>query len=93
MRDRNYNVDRTQIQWMCAVNTPVLIHRACVNTGTLSQTRYIQEAVAARLAEDLGMDYDDLMGQMPPPRSLAAFLIGPGQGKRSWAISTPEDVR
>lgn len=59
---------RAKIQFITSASMPNLIYRACVCTGTVSNTRYIQEAVCARLAHDLDLDYKDLIAELPPPR-------------------------
>jgi len=66
-----------------------MIYDACDLLGTPSNTRYIQEAICARLASDMGLDYDALIAKLPPTRSSvglrAARAHGPG--------NTVEDVR
>lgn len=81
-----------KIQFVCSAATPRLIYLACLATDTISNTAYIQQAVSAALARDLGLDYDDLIAAHPPHRGNAKHryprgpnLIGPA--------NTVEEVR
>ena len=62
---------RVRIQFVSFARMPNLIYKACVKTGTVSNTRYIQEAVCARLSADLGLDYEELLNDLPPGRGWA----------------------
>lgn len=70
---------RAKIQFIAPASFPNLIYRACVATDTVSNTRYIQEAVAARLARDLGMDEQVLLDALPPCRGRAGMRLGPNR--------------
>jgi hypothetical protein len=67
---------KAKIQFVAPPNFPSLIHKACVETDTVSNTRYIQEAMCARLARDLGLDEQELIDSLPPSRGMAAALFG-----------------
>lgn len=73
----------TKIQFVTFVRMPYLIYQACLHTGTLSATRYIQEAVIARLNQDLDLDLDELRNELPPSRSRAACLSNPHERRVS----------
>lgn len=70
------NEFRAKIQFVTSARMPSLIHRACLITGTPSNTRYIQEALCERLSRDTGIPLDDLLSELPPPRGPAALLFG-----------------
>lgn len=76
------NEHRAKIQFITSARMPSLIYRACLAKGVASNTRYVQEAVARRLSEDLGIPLGDLLDELPPPRSKAAHLFGPGEHQR-----------
>ena len=65
---------RAKIQFITSAAMPNQIYEACKKTGTVSNTRYVQEAVCARLAEDLGIPYADLIDALPPTRGNSATL-------------------
>lgn len=83
------NEFRAKIQFIAPAAFPNMIYRACVNTDTVSNTRYIQEAVAKRLSEDLGIPYDDLLDMLPEPRGKA-MVRWHGQVRPSQTV---EEVR
>ena len=68
---------RAKIQFVTSAEMPSLIYRACLTTGTLSNTRYIQEAVCEKLSQDLGIPLQDLLDRLPPPRTSASVPWGP----------------
>ena len=65
-----------KVQFVTARRHPYLIYLACLKTETVSNTRYIQEAICERLSRDLGIPLDDLLDELPPPRSKAKHLFG-----------------
>lgn len=65
---------RTKIQFVTFTAMPSLIYKACVATGVVSNTRYVQEAVNEKLARDLGLDLDELTAMLPTPKGPAKFL-------------------
>ena len=67
---------RSKIQFVTSASMPSRIYKACLATGTGSNTRYIQEAVCERLSRDLGIPLDDLLAELPPSRTMAATLFG-----------------
>ena len=66
---------RAKIQFITFAAMPSMIHEACVKTGTVSQTRYVQEAVCEKLARDLGQPVENLLARLPEPRGKAAALL------------------
>ena len=68
---------RTKIQFVSFAAMPALIHQACLKTGVVSGTRYIQIAVCAALARDLGLTTQELTDQLPPTRGPAGHLAHP----------------
>lgn len=73
------NEFRAKVQFICPARWPSLMYRACVATDTVSNTRYIQEAVAARLARDLGIPEQELLDELPTPRGPAGVRLGPNR--------------
>lgn len=74
----SYRIDetRTTIHFLTSAEMPSLVYDACVKTGTPSNTRYVQEAVCRRLAEDLGLDLDELLARLPAGRRQARVFHG-----------------
>lgn len=68
---------RAKIQFITSAEMPAMIYRACMATGTCSNTRYIQEAVCERLARDLDIPVERLLDRLPTPKSRAAIPFGP----------------
>jgi hypothetical protein len=75
--DEKYGEFRAKIQFTTAAWMPYKIYQACLATGILSNTRYCQLAVCEALARDLGLDYDELVSQLPRPRTVANHLFNP----------------
>lgn len=71
---------RSKIQFTSSAEMPYLIYRACIATGTVSNTVYLQHAVVAALARDLGLDPQPLLDALPPARGSAAALFNPSGG-------------
>lgn len=67
---------RAKIQFTTSAETPSLIYKACLATGHMSNTAYVQHAVAEALARDLGIPLDDLLAKLPPNRGSSATLFG-----------------
>lgn len=86
----NLNEHRAKIQFITSASMPHNIYKACLKTGCVSNTRYIQEAVCARLAEDLGVPVEDLIAELPPPRTTAGVLF---DGSRKVAPRTPDETK
>lgn len=97
---------RAKVQFTTFARMPWLIYQACVKTGIVSNTVYLQRAVCEALARDLDMDFDELIEECPPPRSKAKHLWhgdeerfpvhlgGPSGGvHRIGAGNTNEEVR
>lgn len=71
----NLNEFRAKIQFITSASMPHNIYKACLKTHTVSNTRYIQEAVCERLSKDLGVPLEDLLAELPPPKTLAGVLF------------------
>ena len=70
------NEYRAKIQFITSARMPSLIYKACLKTGTVSNTVYIQHAVCEALARDLDIPLDDLLAELPPHRGMSATLFG-----------------
>lgn len=72
-----YNLDefKAKIQFVTSARTPSLIYKACVKTGTVSNTVYIQHAVAEALSRDLGIPLEELIAELPPNMTSAKRLL------------------
>jgi len=94
---------RAKVQFTTSADMPMLVYDACLKTGVPSNTVYYQLATCAALARDLGLDYDELVAALPPPRGPAGHLFDPGQTNhtmsRFWKsvaigpANTNEEVR
>jgi hypothetical protein len=69
---------------------PSMVFQACMATGTPSLSRYYQEAVCRRLADDMGYDLDQLLEHLPPTRKQDTLFNG---HRRVGPANTEEDVR
>lgn len=58
----------TKIQFATATELPMLISKARALRGYTSNTQYVQRVLARAVADDLGIDYEDLLARMPPTR-------------------------
>lgn len=74
------NEFRTKIQFLAPARMPSLVYKACLATGMVSNTVYIQHAVCEALARDLGMDLQELLDDLPIPRTAANTLRDPTKG-------------
>ena len=72
--------DRTKIQFTTSLTMPHLIYKACLITGTVSNTVYCQHALVEALSRDLGIPAEDLLAELPPPRGPAKHLYDPAEG-------------
>jgi len=70
---------RTKIQFTSSARMPSDIYHACLVTGTVSNTVYIQHAVIDALSRDLRIPRETLLGALPPPRGPAAHLFDPAE--------------
>lgn len=70
---------RAKIQFITFARMPSLIFKACQETQTVSNTRYIQEAVCEKLSRDLDIPLDDLIAELPQPKGMAAVPFGPNR--------------
>ena len=68
---------RAKIQFTTSARMPSDIYKACLITGTVSNTVYIQHAVVDALARDLNVDRGTLLGALPPPRGPSGHLFDP----------------
>jgi len=83
---------RAKIQFVTSAHTPALIYRACRATGTVSNTRYLQLAVAEALSRDLGIPLQDLLDRLPPVKGPAKALFGPDRRAQRRYGSAIEEV-
>lgn len=84
---------RAKIQFITFAAMPNMIYRAAQRTGTVSNTRYIQEAVCERLSRDLGIPLSELIDRLPPPRGAASVLFGDDRRPLKRAPLPNEEVR
>jgi hypothetical protein len=68
---------RAKIQFITFAAMPKMIYEACQRTDTVSNTRYIQEAVCEKLSRDLNIPVTVLLEQLPPPKGAANHLMSP----------------
>ena len=68
------NEFRAKVQFVTFAGMPALITRAAKARGYVSNTQYIQHALAEALAKDLDISLDDLVEQLPPPQGGAAHF-------------------
>lgn len=82
--------NRTTIHFITFAEMPMMVYEACCATGTPSNTRYVQEAVCRKLADDTGLDYDELLSRLPPTRRQARVFNGQ---RAIGPANTVEEVR
>lgn len=68
---------RTKIQFTTGAWMPQMIYRACLITGTSSNTTYAQTAICEKLARDLDVDLDELLSRLPKGRTMSVHLFNP----------------
>lgn len=83
---------RAKVQFITFARMPHLIYKACIKTGTPSNTRYVQEAVCERLSRDLDIPLQDLMDELPPARGMAGVLFGGDRKPRKRPLHDVEEV-
>jgi len=83
---------RAKIQFVTSAQTPNLIYKACVRTNTMSNTRYIQEAVCEKLSRDLDIPLQELLDALPPCRTTAATLWGGDRKPKPRPLTEYEEV-
>jgi hypothetical protein len=66
---------RAKIQFLTSASMPMNIYDARQKVGVTSQTRYIQLAVCAALSRDLGIDYEELVRELPEYRGSLGGII------------------
>ena len=71
---------RAKIQFTTSARMPSDIYHACLATGTVSNTVYIQHALIDALSRDLAIPRATLLGALPPPRGPAVHLYDPTDG-------------
>lgn len=87
---------RAKIQFVTSSEMPSLIYKACLATGTISNTAYLQRAVCEALARDLDLDLDDLIAALPPHRGMARVMFGDDRQPmphRTGPANTVESVK
>ena len=62
---------QAKIHFVTSARMPSLIYKAAKKTGKCSNTVYIQHALCEILARDLDMDEDELLGELPTPKTNA----------------------
>ena len=75
--DEKYGEFRAKIQFTTAAWMPYKIYQACRATGVRSNTVYCQIALCEKLARDLDLDLEELLAQLPTPRTTNRFLFDP----------------
>lgn len=78
---------RAKIQFTTSASMPHLIYRACLATGIVSNTVYIQRAVAEALARDLNIPLDQVLADLPPPRGPSGHLWNPDSHGMSRSVT------
>lgn len=86
---------RAKIAFTTSAETPNLIYKACLKTGTMSNTAYLQRAVAEALSRDLDIPLDDLLAKLPPTRGKSGVLFGGDRQivPRPGSANTVESVK
>jgi hypothetical protein len=72
-----YGEFRSKIQFTSAAWMPFKIFEACKATGILSNTAYCQIALCEKLAQDLDLDLDELLANLPRRRTMSNYLFDP----------------
>lgn len=84
---------RAKVQFVTFAQMPSMVYRACVETRTVSLTRYYQEAVCEKLARDGIETIDVLLARLPEPRGKAKTLLEPPGGPHIGPANTTETVK
>lgn len=82
---------RAKVQFTTSLSMPHMIYRACKATGTISNTVYVQRAVAEALARDLGIPIEQILADLPAPRGPAKHLFDPNTGSMNRAVNIQYD--
>jgi hypothetical protein len=77
--------NRAKVQFTTSLSMPHMIYRACKATGTVSNTVYVQRAVAEALARDLGIPLEQILADLPEPRGPAKHVFDPRDGSMNRA--------
>lgn len=85
--------NRTKIQFTTYARMPTDIYKACVATGVVSNTVYVQHAVCEALARDLDIPLDELLDELPTPRTRAKTRFTTARASLVGPANTIEDVR
>lgn len=73
-----YGQPRAKVAFTTSAEMPSMIYAACLATGCVSNTVYVQHAVARALAEDLGIPFADIVANLPTPRGPTKHVYPPG---------------
>jgi hypothetical protein len=93
---------RCKVQFTTAAWMPYLCYQACLEADVCSNTVYVQRAVCEALSRDLGLDLEELLDQLPEPRTrskeLRAHPRDPSVGRLASVVmvgpaNTVEEVR
>lgn len=79
--------NRAKIQFTTSAAMPHMIYQACLATGVVSNTVYVQHAVCEALARDLGLDLQALLDDLPEPRGPSAHVYDPAEGTMRRSIT------
>ena len=94
---KNYNIDKTKIQFITSVRMPSLVYKALLATGKPSQSVYVQHAVCDALSRDLGIPLEELLAELPKPRTAESDVLGGLRQRKAFRpgsnSNTHEDVR
>lgn len=82
---------RAKVQFTTSAEMPNMIYRACLATGKVSNTVYIQHAVAEALSRDLGIPLEEILDNLPAPRGPSAHVYDPDEGTMRRGKSILED--
>lgn len=93
LNPEKYGEFRAKIQFVTFARMPRLIYQACLKTGTISNTVYIQRAVCEALARDLEIPLEDLLAECPRSRGPSAHLYDPDRKKRPVSLDFTGGVR
>ena len=81
---------RTTIHFLTFTEMPSMIFEACKQHDVPSNTRYVQEAICRRIADDMGYEYDELVAALTPGRRTTPAFNG---HRRIGPANTHEEVR
>lgn len=84
---------RAKVSFTTSASMPSLVYHACLETGTVSNTRYYQVAVCERLSRDLSVPLDDLLSALPPARGPSGHLFDPAENTMGRYAKATQDLR